>query len=176
MARGLPPAPALPTTTLLNESLRRLKGRYNIGKRIGERVETILLGVGGVSISESARRVSNARDTVKANRRRWQDAYTELVRQVDLFDQGHLSQVQFDIFVESVLEDLPRSGRSKTFTAAQEQEIVALATEEPCDYDIPVNEWTNELLANVAIAKKIVETISTSQVRRILKKSAAPSA
>jgi hypothetical protein len=176
MARGLPSAPVLPTTAILNESLRRLKGRYNIGKRIGERVETILLGVAGVSISESARRLSNARDTVKANRRRWQNAYTELLRQAELFDQGHLSQAQFDKFVESVLEDLPRSGRNKTFTIAQEQKIVALATEEPCDYDIPVNEWTNELLANVAIAKKIVETISTSQVRRILKKSATPSA
>jgi len=176
MSRGLPPASPIPLTDTLRTSLLRLQRKRTIKKLIERRVETILLAGQGVSNGQVARQLEMGRGTVKANRRRWQRAYPDLLEQARLFEQGQLSKNHLDGFVESVLQDLPRSGRGKVFTPTQEAQIVALATEEPQDYDIPIDTWTNGMLAKVAIAKGIVETISTSQVRRILKKSAASSA
>lgn len=176
MSRGLPPAPPLPVTDTLRASLLRLQRKRTLRKLIERRVETILLASQGISNGQAARQLEMGRGTVKATRRRWQRAYPDLLEQARLFEQGQLSEDHLDRFVESALQDLPRSGRGKVFTPAQEAKIVALATEEPRDYDIPIETWTNEMLAKVAIAKGIVKTISTSQVRRILKKSAASSA
>lgn len=176
MSRGLPPAPPIPVTDTLRASLLRLQRKRTLSKVIGRRVETILLAAQGISNAQVARQLEMGRGTVKANRQRWQGAYPDLLEQARLFEEGRLSKDHLDGFIESALQDLPRSGRSKVFTPAQEAQIVALATEEPQDYDIPIDTWTNEMLAKVAIAKGVVATISTSQVRRILKKSATASA
>lgn len=176
MGRGVPAAEALPSTPTLKAALARLRAKHSLSQLIHTRVETIWLSIQGVSIGETARRVVCKRDTVNVNRRRWQNAYEELIVQSQLYERGTISQTQYDAFVQSVLHDLPRSGRKKTFTTAQEHQIVALASEQPSDHGIPINEWTHVMLAKVAIAKNIVKTISASQVGRILKKSALTSA
>ena len=175
MSKGISTAPALDFTADLQESLFRLSRKHSLSQKVGKRVEVILLGIQGYSNAEVVRRTSLARNTVKANRRRWSGAYLDLIEQEQNYQRGEISEFQFDAFVQSVLEDLPRSGTRKTFTMAQEQQIVALAAENPRDYNIPINEWTNSMLAKVAIAKNIVSTISTTQVWRVLKKSASPS-
>jgi len=176
MSRGLPGAAALATTPELTAALQREGKKHNQGQQGARRIQAVLLSIEGVSKSEVARQVKMSRSTVDVNRNRWQGALPELVKYVELYRSGQLSQGELDRFVMSVLEDLPRSGRNKTFTLAQEQLIVALATESPQDYGIPINSWTVQMLANVAISQKIVETISATQTWRILKKSALTSA
>lgn len=175
MSRGLPPAPPLPIIAPLEASLTRLIRKHNISKLSSTRIESILLSTLGVSISQVAQRVGIKRNTVKVNRRRWQVAYQDLKEQAALNIEGGLSESDLDCFVLSVLSDLPRSGRKKTITLAQESQIVALASEAPIDHGIPINNWTYAMLAKVAKAKNIVSTISAAHVGRILKKSAPPS-
>jgi len=92
---------------------------------------------------------------------------------LESFEKGKdgqgVSDLELRRYLLGVLKDIARSGTPKTFTAAQEQQIVALACEEPNHHGIPITDWTHEMLAKTAIAKNIVSTISSSQVGRILK-------
>ena len=175
MSRGLPPAPALSTTPELTAALQREGRKHNQSQQGARRIQAVLLSIQGVSKSETARQVKMGRSTVQVNRDRWQSALPDLVQHAEGYREGRISQAELDRLVMSVLEDRPRSGRKKVFTLSQEQLIVALATESPHDYGIPINDWTFKMLAKVAVAQKIVEKISVSQTRSILKKSAPTS-
>jgi transposase len=70
--------------------------------------------------------------------------------------------------LDAALNDKPRSGAPAKFDGKQEAVIIALA----CS-DAPEGRtcWTAELLANRAVELGVVESISESTVRRILKKT-----
>jgi transposase len=59
------------------------------------------------------------------------------------------------------LYDAPRSGRPCDFTAAQRQQVVALACSDPPAGRV---RWTLELLAEHAVKNGIVSTLSKSAV------------
>ena len=69
--------------------------------------------------------------------------------------------------LEATLVDKPRSGAPSKMDGKQEAMIVALA----CS-DAPEGRtvWTAKLLANRAVEMEIVESVSVSTVRRVLKK------
>jgi putative transposase len=69
----------------------------------------------------------------------------------------------------AVLEDAPRSGAPVRISMAQKQQITALACRKPQDYGIPVTQWNREMLAQVAVAQGIVETISPRYISELLK-------
>jgi hypothetical protein len=101
---------------------------------------------------------------------RWVSDFKSLVD----FEKGANGQgvSDFELLQEMLksLDDLPRSGAPKRITLAQEQQIVALACEKPTDYGVEMTNWTLEMLAKVAIARCIIETISPQYVGEILKK------
>jgi transposase len=70
--------------------------------------------------------------------------------------------------LEAALTDKPRSGAPAKFDGKQEAMIVALA----CS-DAPKGQahWTAKLLASRAVELEVVESISESSVRRVLKKT-----
>src|SRR4051794_30379266 len=70
--------------------------------------------------------------------------------------------------LEAALTDKPRSGAPAKLDGKQEAAIVALA----CS-DAPQGQarWTAKLLANRAVELEVVESISESSVRRLLKKT-----
>jgi transposase len=70
--------------------------------------------------------------------------------------------------LEAALTDKPRSGAPAKLDGKQEAMIVALA----CS-DAPEGRarWTAKLLANRAVELEVVESISESSVRRVLKKT-----
>lgn len=70
--------------------------------------------------------------------------------------------------LEAALSDQPRSGAPPKLDGKQQAAIVALA----CS-DAPVGraKWSARVLANRAIEMEIVESISESTVRRLLKKT-----
>ena len=70
--------------------------------------------------------------------------------------------------LQAALTDKPRSGAPAKFDGKQEAMIVALA----CS-DAPEGQarWTAKLLASRAVALEVVESISESSVRRVLKKT-----
>jgi hypothetical protein len=51
----------------------------------------------------------------------------------------------------------------------QKQQIVALACEKPEDYGYVMTDWTHKILAEAAVQRGIVESISASYAGRLLK-------
>jgi putative transposase len=76
--------------------------------------------------------------------------------------------------VSDALDDAPRAGAPPTFTAEQVVQIVALACEPPPGSDRPVSHWTPRELAEEAVTRGIVSTISPRSVGRFLGSGRAP--
>ena len=66
------------------------------------------------------------------------------------------------------LDDLPRSGRRRAFTAVQVAEVKALACTLPAETGQPLSRWSSADLASEVITRGIAETISAATVRRWL--------
>jgi len=105
-------------------------------------------------------------NTVKKWRRRWQEAASYLA---EIEAEGSLKELE--VAIEKVLADQPRSGAPAKFTAEQVCQIVAIACEPVEESDRPVTEWTARELADEAIKRDIVSSISTRQAGRFLKRS-----
>jgi transposase len=70
--------------------------------------------------------------------------------------------------LEAALTDEPRSGAPAKLDGKQQAMIVALACSDAPDGQA---RWAAELLASRAVALEVVESISESSVRRVLKKT-----
>ena len=66
------------------------------------------------------------------------------------------------------LEDLPRTGRPRSFTPVQVAQVKALACTLPAETGLPLSRWSSADLAAEATSRGIVETISAATVRRWL--------
>ena len=66
------------------------------------------------------------------------------------------------------LQDRPRSGRPRQFSAVQVAEVKALACELPADRDVPLARWSCPDLASEATRRGVVTSVSPSTVRRWL--------
>jgi len=102
--------------------------------------------------------------------RRWRDRFVAAQASwgaaADQWDADTLT----DKIVE-LLEDRERSGAPAKFTPEQLCQIVALACEKrPEECDRPVSHWTARELADEAIERQIVPSISPRHVGRFLKK------
>lgn len=75
--------------------------------------------------------------------------------------------------IETVLSDAYRSRTPATFTSEQVVKIIALACETPADSGRPLSHWTSKALADEAVKRKLVESISEQSVERFLKGSLA---
>ncbi|CAK0772802.1 hypothetical protein CCP3SC15_4640004 [Gammaproteobacteria bacterium] len=67
------------------------------------------------------------------------------------------------------LSDLLRPGRPDTISAEQCCQIMALACEPPEKYGRPITHWSSEELAAEAVKQGIVEKLSASHLRKVLK-------
>ena len=74
--------------------------------------------------------------------------------------------------VEQVLRDEPRAGSSGKFTPEQVVAILALACEPPEKSGRPITHWTAKELADEAVERGIVPSISVAQVGRYLREAA----
>jgi transposase len=114
------------------------------------RARVILLAMAGVGVHETMRRLNIARTTVQIWRRRWREA-----------DQQS---------VQERLGDRPRSGAPPTYTPEQVCAIVAMACERPEESDRPMTHWTQRELADEAVKREIVESISPRAIGHFLKR------
>ena len=91
---------------------------------------------------------------------------------------GSTNGVLITEVVEEVLADEPRPGTPPTFTPEQVVRIVALACEDPREESgRPITHWSTPELADEAVKRGIVESISARSVGRFLGRggSEAPS-
>lgn len=103
-------------------------------------------------------------NTVKKWRKRWREASPKLA---EIEAEGSLKELE--AAVKDAIADQPRSGTPAKFTAEEVCQIIAIACEPVEESDRPVTEWTARELADEAIKRDIVSSISTRQAGRFLK-------
>ena len=143
--------------------LRRIHGSTTASQRLVQRVHIILLAFAGSLNLDIATIVGLARKQVGVWRRRWQQSFDALVA-----IECRETPAEFRRAIEDVLSDAPRSGSPGRFTAEQVTHVLAVACEEPEQSGRPVDRWTQRELADEIIGRKIVPSISVSQVGRYL--------
>lgn len=99
----------------------------------------------------------------------WRGRWLEAIEQLSEIETVGNDQLLEQAIVET-LSDEPRCGVPPTFSAEQVCQIIAVACEAPKLSGRPIEEWTPRELADEAIKREIVSSISASQVARFLKR------
>lgn len=129
--------------------LQSLVRRHRCPQQVALRARIILAAAAGEEVRESVRRLGAARSTVQHWRRRWSQSSGPVAER---------------------LADAPRPGTPATFSAEQICAIVAMACEAPGESARPMTHWTHQELADEAVKRGIVASISPDSVGRFLKK------
>jgi len=147
--------------------LQKIIRRSQCPQNLVTRAKIVLGGAKfGQRNQQIARELGINYQTVKRWRARWLQG-CEILDAVENEAEKEDSLMQTII---QLLSDQPRSGVPATFTAEQICQIIAVACESPSLSNRPITEWTPRELADEAIHRKIVATISASQVRLFLKR------
>jgi len=116
--------------------------------------------------SEIAEQLDCERHAVGVWRRRWKAGFEKLIHAECLGRPGDLRRM-----IAKALGDDPRPGRRSRFDPDQIAMIVAVACEPPEKSGRPISHWTTAELADEAVKRGIVPSISARQVGRFLKDS-----
>lgn len=146
--------------------LHKLSTATTVAKRLVQRATIIRLAFAGVDNQDIAKQVSLGRLQVGIWRRRWQHAFANLIRIECTEEPPALRKA-----IEDLLADEPRPGCPGKFTAEQLTQLIALACEPPEKSGRPITHWTGKELAEEAITRGIVDSISPSQVNRYLRET-----
>ena len=167
-----PQATSLHVSPTQQDFLEQLVRRTTSPQRLVTRARIILAAGARTSNSQIAKQVQVHYETVQRWRDRWGAAESRLQAIEATGKPKLLSQA-----IEVLLTDEQRPGAPATFTFEQFMHIIALACERPAAADRPVSTWTPHELADEAIKRGIVPTISARTVERFLKgeRVAAPS-
>lgn len=149
------------------EVLRKLSTATTVAQRLVQRATIILLAFAGLANEDIAGRVGLGRHQIGKWRRRWQRAFHDLVR-IECTEEGAAALRHA---IEELLSDEARPGCPGKFTAEQLTLLFALACEPPAKSDLPITHWTGAELAAEASKRGLVESISVSQVNRLLREA-----
>jgi putative transposase len=154
----------------LSENQRRvleaLVRRTHCPQAIALRAKIVLAADEGLGMTQIGHHLGCSRDLA----RRWRDRFAEGQARWG----ASADQWDFDTLADKVIEllqDNERSGAPAKFTPEQLCQIVALACEiTPEECHRPVSHWTARELAEEAMQRKIVPSISPRHAGRFLKK------
>jgi transposase len=130
------------------------------------RIKIILSLASGTAKKAVARELGIDKNTVKKWCKRWLAEYPVLL---ELESKDFKQKEYYDKIIE-VFKDAPRSGIPPVFSAEQIVQIVSIACEVLDDSDRATSRWTHKEIAQEAINRNIIETISPSSVGRFLKR------
>ena len=176
--RGPKPPPIMLTPTQ-RETLQRLERRQRSSQQLVRRVRIVLEAASGANNTRIARLLGIDRGQVRTWRKRWLECAPRLIAAEEAakekaaqdVDDRHRSTngVLITEVVEEVLADEPRPGTPPTFTPEQVVRIVALACEDPREESgRPITHWSTPELADEAVKRGIVKSISARSVGRFL--------
>ena len=131
------------------QDLERLVRTHKTPQYVSIRAQIILRLEQGQRIVDIARQLRITRRTVYLWRDHWRS--------------------RLELTVPERLQDAPRPGAPTTFSPEQWCQIIALACESPADSNRPISHWSPRELADEAIKRGIVETISERHLGRFLK-------
>jgi putative transposase len=166
-------------TPTQRETLQRLERRQRSSQQLVRRVRIVLEAASGANNTRIARLLGIDRGQVRTWRKRWLECAPRLIAAEEAakekagqdVDDRHRSTngVLITEVVEEVLADEPRPGTPPTFTPEQVVRIVALACEDPReDSGRPITHWSTAELADEAVKRGIVGSISARSVGRFL--------
>jgi putative transposase len=144
-----PKPPEVPVSEQQRAELMQVSRRHKTSQQIAVRARIVLSLNAGLNVEQVARQLTTTSTTVRLWRRHWLE--------------------RTDSHAGARLQDDERSGAPPTFTPEQWCQIVALACEPPEASGRPITHSTPRELAEEAIKREIVTTISTRQVGRFLK-------
>src|SRR5258708_22996051 len=133
--------------------LRKLSTATTVAIRLVQRATIILLAFSGVANQDIAKQVGLGRCQVGLWRRRWQNAFPNLIRIECVEDPPALRQA-----MEGLLSDEPRPGCPGKFTAEQLTFLLALACEPPEMSGRPITHSTCQEPSDAAVARGIVRS------------------
>lgn len=143
--------------------LEKIRRSTTAPQRLVQRAQIILMAFSGAHNMDIAKQVGVARKQVGVWRRRWQLSFDALVA-IECVE----SHAALQSAIKDVISDAPRSGSPGTFTAEQVTAILALACESPAQSGRPIDRWTHRELADEVVRRRIVPSISASQVGHYL--------
>ena len=159
-----------PTPITLTEQqhtvLTKIERREKSSQQQIRRTKVILLAAQRLNNSSIAKRLNLTLQTVRRWRGRWLEVSPAMRTAEDNGDHKQLEQL-----ILEVLCDEDRSGRPAVFTPEQICQIVAIACEKTEDSQRPISHWTGRELADEAIQRNIVPSISPRSAGRFLKRS-----
>jgi transposase len=150
-------------TETMYETLQRLATSRMIARSISIRIWIVLLALKKYNNTKISEIVGLGRQPVGLWRRRWQQSYEALLA-IELNE----TTAEFERSLISVFSDAPRCGSPGKFTPEQIIGIISIACEPPSHSGRPVTTWTGRELADEAIIRGLVVSISASQVNRFL--------
>ena len=146
------PGPTAVEVVLTDEERKELEALVRAGKtpqRIVFRARIILTLAEVRNVTDAAEQLRTRRETARIWRRYWSE--------------------RAGLPTRERLEDAERPGTPPTITSEQWCKILALACEPPEQSGRPITHWTPRELAEEAIKREIVTSISTRHVGRFLK-------
>ena len=133
------------------QKLEQLVRIHSTPQQLAMRARVILHAAAGVGVRESGRELGVWPKTVRYWRKRWR-----------LAAKGQS--------VPERLADAPRSGAPATFTPQQICAVVAMTCEKPSESERPISHWSQREIADEAMRRGLVPSISQRSVGRFLKK------
>lgn len=143
-----PKPPEVAVSEQQRAELTQVSRRHKTSQQIALRARIVLGLNAGLNVEQVARQLKTTSTTVRLWRRHWLE--------------------RTDTRAVARLQDDERSGAPPTFTPEQWCQIVAIACQEPETVGRPISHWTPRELAEEAIKREIVTTISPRHVGRFL--------
>ena len=147
-----------PSVLSLDQSVRQeleaFVRRHATEQQKALRARIVLLAADGHNNTQIARQLGIDKATARHWRERWLEEATVPLTDRCLADR---------------FEDQPRSGAPPRISAEAWCQITALACEPPEQSGRPISQWTSRELADEAVQRGLVETISRRHVGRFLK-------
>ncbi|MGH2350032.1 MAG: helix-turn-helix domain-containing protein [Chloroflexota bacterium] len=162
----LPSAQQITATARQRRVLTRLMRAATTPQAVAARARVVLGAADGASNRGLASQLGLARNTVQAWRDRWAAAAETLLAaevEGDPDDDRALHAV-----IQRVLADEARPGAPARFTPEQLCQLMAVACEPPGASGRPISQWTPRELADEAVQRGIVPSISARSVGRFL--------
>jgi putative transposase len=149
----MPRLAADPVTILpeQREVLEQLVRTHSTPQQLALRARMILCAAEGVCVRESARELGVWPKTVRYWRKRWRQAA----------DGQSVSER---------VADAPRSGAPAMYTPEQICAVIAMTCEKPSESERPISHWSQREIADEAMRRGLVPSISQRSVGRFLKK------
>lgn len=147
------------------EILQEIVASRTAPVRLVQRAKIVLLAFAKHNNEEIGEHVGLNPQQASVWRKRWRDDWSRIILVECNEPRSSLKKE-----IETLFADQPRKGRTSKFTTEQQAAIVAIACENPDqEAERPISQFTAREIADEAVKRKIVPSISRTTVWSFLK-------